>query len=95
MKIGLIPLVLLLAGCVQTTRLADLPTGSCLVSDPLRMRYAGAEFKLDMRDELQWGANARVARVIRSDDVVTSDFSPNRLNIVLGDSDQIDGLSCG
>lgn len=94
MKIGLSPLVLL-AGCVQTPPIASLPTGPCLVGEPLRMRYVGVDFELAMRDDMQWGANARIARVLRPDAPGTMDVQPDRLNIVLDETGQIEGLRCG
>ncbi len=38
---------------------------------------------------------AQPIRVIRPDDAVTEDFSPERLNVHLDERDRVESLSCG
>lgn len=94
MKAALIPLTLL-AACTTYDKTAGVPTGPCRVDEQVRMRFAGTEFKMSMRDDLRYATNSRIARVLRPDDAATMDVQPDRLNIVLDDGDRIDGLRCG
>lgn len=86
---------LALGACAQTPPLEPLPTGPCRVDDALRMRHIGTEFRLRMRDAIQYEANARTARVLRPDDAATMDLREDRLNIRLGEDGRIDKLDCG
>ncbi len=84
-----------LAGCVGTPPMAATPSGPCRIDDALRMRHIGTEFRMRDRDAIQYGANARTARVLRPDDAATMDFREDRLNIRLSEDGKIDALDCG
>ncbi len=95
MKTVTMPALLgLLAGCTTMDAPRE-PTGPCRVDMSFQMRYVGAEFKMQLRDEIQYAANARIARILRHDDPVTKDLRPDRLNILLGEDGKIDALTCG
>ena len=84
----------LMAGCTTMDRPVE-PTGPCRVDLSFQMRYVGTDFKMPLRDEIQYAANARIARVLHADDPVTMDIRPDRLNILLGEDGKIDALTCG
>ena len=86
---------LALGACAQTPALEPLASGPCRVDEGLRMRHVGTEFRLRMRDTIQYEANARTARVLRRDDAATMDIREDRLNIRLGEDGRIDALDCG
>jgi hypothetical protein len=71
------------------------PAGPCAVTEPVKMRWAGAKFKLRDRDAVRHDAQARIARVLRPGDPATMDFRPERLNIMVDDLGQITDLTCG
>ena len=85
---------LTLAACAPMAPLPQ-PTGPCAVTEAMRARYVGVKFRMAMRTEVQRAANARTARLLRAGDAATMDFRPDRLNILLDDNGQIDGLRCG
>ena len=90
-----VPVLLgLLSGCT-TMPAPPEPTGPCRVDMSLQMRYVGTEFKMPLRDEIQYATNARIARILRPDDPVTKDLRPDRLNILLGEDGKINALTCG
>lgn len=84
-----------LAGACTTMAEPPAPRGPCVVDERLRVRYAGVKFKARMRAEIERTANAATSRVLHPDDAATMDFRPDRLNILLDDGGQIDGLRCG
>ncbi len=84
----------LMAGCTTMTGPAE-PTGPCRVDMSFQMRYVGSEFKMPLREEIQYAANARIARILHPDDPVTKDLRPDRLNILLGEDGKINALTCG
>ncbi|MBJ6121001.1 I78 family peptidase inhibitor [Sphingomonas mollis] len=95
MKLILISAAVLTAtGCTSMPPVTP-PTGPCGVDDAMRRRFIGTDFKLTMRDEIQYGANARTARVLRPDDAATMDMQPDRLNILLDDNGKVNDLRCG
>ncbi|MBD8547354.1 I78 family peptidase inhibitor [Sphingomonas sp. CFBP 8760] len=71
------------------------PTGPCRVDMSFQMRYVGSEFKMPLREEIQYAANARITRILHLDDPVTKDFRTDRLNILLGEDGKINALTCG
>ena len=91
----IVPLTLLgLAACAPIAPLPE-PSGPCAVTEPMRARYIGAKFRTAMREEVQRAANARTLRVLRPGDAATMDFRPDRLDVLLDDGGQVDGLRCG
>ena len=93
MRIAILTL-LGLAACAPMAPLPE-PTGPCAVTEALRGRYIGVRFRTAMREEVQRAANARIARVLRPDDVATTDLRSDRLDILLDDGGQVEGLRCG
>ncbi len=87
-------LPVLVAGCA-TMQPPPPPRGPCVVDETVRMRFAGMKFRERMRPEIERATNSATSRVLRSDDAATMDFRPDRLNILLDDGRQIDGLRCG
>jgi hypothetical protein len=85
---------LAIAACAPVAPLPE-PSGPCAVTETVRGRYIGVKFRESMRAELQRDTNARIARVVRPDDVVTMDLRQDRLDILLDDGNQIEGLRCG
>ena len=83
-----------LTGCTTMAE-PPMPTGPCGVSEPLRMRFVGTKYRMEMRDEMQALSNSRVARVLRPGDVATMDLREDRLNIEVDDGGQVSGLRCG
>ena len=83
-----------LAGCTTMAE-PPQPTGPCRVTEQLRMRFVGTEFRMDMRDEMQSLSNSRTARVLRPGDAATMDVREDRLNIDVDDGGQVSGLRCG
>ena len=71
------------------------PTGPCVVTEPVKMRWAGVKFNLRDRDAIRRDAQARIARVLRPGDAATMDFREDRLNIMVDDFGQITNLTCG
>ncbi len=95
MRMMIAPALLgLIAGCT-TMDAPPEPTGPCRVDMSFQMRYVGMEFKMPLREEIQYAANARIARILRPDDAVTKDLRPDRLNILLSEDGKIDALTCG
>lgn len=94
MRYALIPLAVL-GACTQTVQMPQEPKGPCVVDEALRRQFTGTKFRLDMRDEIQARANARVARVLRPDDAATMDYREDRLNILLDDDGRVNGFRCG
>lgn len=95
MKLILISAAVLTATSCTTMPSIAPPSGPCRVDDVMRRRFIGTDFKLTMRDEIQYGANARTARVLRPDDAATMDVQPDRLNILLDDDGKVNDLRCG
>lgn len=86
------------AGLVQgcTTMAPPAPArGPCVVDGGAKMRYAGVKFRERLRPEIERATHAAMSRVLRPDDAATMDFRAERLNILLDDGGQIDGLRCG
>jgi hypothetical protein len=84
----------LVTGCTTMERMPE-PTGPCRVDMTLQMRYVGTDFKMAMRPEMQYAANARTARILRPDDAATMDMQPDRLNILLDEDGKVNALKCG
>jgi hypothetical protein len=84
----------LVAGCATMER-PVAARGPCVVDEKVRMRFAGVKFRERMRPEIEAATNAAMSRVLRPDDAATMDFRAERLNILLDDGGQIDGLRCG
>ena len=91
----LIGSLFLLTGCTTMEAPPFAPAGPCRVDEAVRMRFAGAKFRMNMRDELQQRTNSRIARVLRPGDAATMDVREDRLNIGVDDGGQIVGLRCG
>lgn len=95
MKTLMVPVLLgLVAGCTTMDGPPE-PTGPCRVDMSFQMRYVGTDFNMRMRDEIQYAANARIARILRPDDPVTKDLRPDRLNILLAEDGKVNALTCG
>ncbi|MDP1026161.1 I78 family peptidase inhibitor [Sphingomonas sp. KR1UV-12] len=94
MKTPIIAGLLLAAGCAPVAPV-EPPRGPCMVDEALRMRFVGTKFRMTMRETIQRAANARTARILRPDDAATMDYREDRLNILLDDGGQVDGLRCG
>jgi hypothetical protein len=94
MRIGLLMVPVLVAGCATMTPPPAL-AGPCKVDERLRARFVGVKFRETMRGEIQNLANAPMARVLHPGDMTTREFRAERLNIMLDDGGQIDGLHCG
>jgi hypothetical protein len=71
------------------------PSGPCAVTDIVRSRYIGTKFREAAREPLQRDTNSRIARVLRPGDAATMDLREDRLNIMVDDGGQIEGLRCG
>ena len=84
----------LLAACAPLAPMAE-PTGPCQVSEMMRGRHIGTRFREAKRELLQREANARTARVLRPDVAATMDLRPDRLDILVDEGGQIEGLRCG
>ena len=85
---------MLAAGCA-TMQPPVVARGPCVIDERVKMRFAGVKFRERMRPEIERAANAAMSRVLRPDDAATMDFRAERLNILLDDGGQIDGLRCG
>lgn len=84
----------LIAGCTTMAE-PPAPRGPCVVGESLRMRFVGMKFHERMRGAIEREAHAATSRVLNPGDVATMDFRADRLNILLDDLKQIDGLRCG
>ncbi|MCP3733669.1 I78 family peptidase inhibitor [Sphingomonas sp. RP10(2022)] len=93
-KAWLMMLPVMAAGCTTMAE-PPAPAGPCVISQELQMRYAGVKFRERLRSEIERTAHARTSRVLHRGDAATMDFRPDRLNIVLDDGNQIEGLRCG
>lgn len=82
------------AACAPMVPLPE-PSGPCAVTETMRGRYIGTKFRLRDRDEIQYAANARLARVVREGDAVTMDHRADRLDILLDETGRVEGLRCG
>lgn len=93
----ILPALLLAAGlsACATMPPPPEPTGPCAITEPVKMRWAGVNFKLRERDAVRRDARARIARVLRPNEPATMDFRPDRLNIMVDDFGQITDLTCG
>ena len=87
-------LIVAAAACTPMEPLVEA-AGPCTVTDMLRSRYVGTKFRESMRDPLQTEANARIARVLRPDVSATMDVRADRLDVLVDDGGQIEGLRCG
>jgi hypothetical protein len=85
---------LAVAACAPMAPLPE-PTGPCAVTDQIRGRYIGTRFREAAREPIRREANARIARVLRPDDIATTDLREDRLNVMVDDGGQIEGLRCG
>lgn len=85
----------LVAGCATMQPPPMAARGPCVVDGRMKMQFAGVKFRERMRPEIEIAANAAMSRVLRPDDAATMDFRAERLNILLDDGGQIDGLRCG
>lgn len=83
-----------LGGCM-TMAPPPPPAGPCVVTEQARMRYAGVKFRERMRDGLEAETQSRISRTLHPDDAATMDFRPDRLNILLDETNAIIGLKCG
>ena len=86
---------MLAAGCTTMTERPAPPRGPCVVDEALRMRFVGVKFRERMRPEIERQAQAATSRVLNPGDAATMDIRPERLNILLDDLKQIEGLRCG
>ncbi|HEX8415497.1 MAG TPA: I78 family peptidase inhibitor [Sphingomicrobium sp.] len=59
------------------------------------MRFVGQRYVSVMRDDLAAETRSAVVRVLRLDDAATMDLREDRLNVLVGDDDQIEDLRCG
>ena len=89
----LVVTVLAVSACASMAPLPQ-PTGPCAITDAVRMRYIGVRYRELMRTVMEMDANARVSRILRPDVPGSSDERNDRLDILLDDHDQIDGLRC-
>ncbi len=87
-------LPVLVAGCAAMEAPAA-PRGPCVVDEKAKLRFAGVKFRERMRPEIERATNSAISRVLRPGDAATKDFRVDRLNIMLDDGGQIDGLNCG
>ena len=69
--------------------------GPCLVDERAKMRFAGVKFRERMRPEIEHATNAARSRILRPGDITTKEFFAERLNIMLDDGGEIEGLRCG
>jgi hypothetical protein len=94
MRMMAVVLPVLVAGCATMER-PVAARGPCVIDERVKMRFAGVKFRERMRPEIERATHAAMSRVLRPDDAATMDFRPERLNILLDDGGQIDGLRCG
>ena len=94
MRMMAVVLPVLVAGCATMER-PVAAHGPCAMDERVKMRFAGVKFRERMRPEIEHAANAAMSRVLRPDDAATMDVRAERLNILLDDGGQIDGLRCG
>lgn len=94
MRVMALMVPVLLAGCATMER-PVAARGPCVVDERVRMRFAGVKFRERMRGEIEQATQSAMSRVLRPGDAATMDFRPDRLNILLDDGGQIDGLRCG
>lgn len=95
MKTALVAFAFALAGCgMLPPILAErAPAGTC---DTERLpRLVGRAASPELGAEAQRRSGAARLRWIRPGDVVTMDFSPQRLNIYLDAQDVVARLACG
>ena len=90
----MIPLVAV-AACTPTLRPDAPPTASCVVREQVRMRYVGQRYVSSMREDLAAKTRSPVVRVLRPDDAATRDLREDRLNVLVGGDERIEGLRCG
>lgn len=83
-----------IAGCTTMAE-PPAPRGPCEITEKLRMRFVGVKFRERMRSEIEREAHAATSRVLNPGDAATMDLRPDRLNILLDDLKQIEGLRCG
>jgi hypothetical protein len=69
--------------------------GPCAVDERVKMRFAGMKFRERMRPEIEQATNAARSRILRPGDITTKEFLAERLNIMLDDGGEIEGLRCG
>jgi hypothetical protein len=90
----MIPLVAV-AACTPTLRPDAQPTGPCAVREEVRMRFVGQRYVSSMRKDLAAETRSPVVRVLRQDDAATMDLREDRLNVLVGSDERIEGLRCG
>ena len=88
-------LPVLAAGCTTMAERPAPPRGPCVVDERLRMRFVGVKFHERLRADIERQAQAATSRVLNPGDAATMDFRPDRLNILLDDLKQVEGLRCG
>jgi hypothetical protein len=59
------------------------------------MRFVGQRYVSAMREDLAAKTRSPVVRVLRPDDAATMDLREDRLNVLVGDDERIEGLRCG
>jgi hypothetical protein len=98
MKTALLALAFALAGCGVLPPIGPIspdrpPEGTC--STERLPRLVGRAGTPELGAEAQRRSGAARLRWIRPGDMVTMDFSPQRLNIYLDAQDVVERLACG
>jgi hypothetical protein len=91
-----VALVLLMTACAATTPTPESPpppAGEC--NSDAAGALVGREASADLGAEALRLSGARRLRWIRPGDVVTMDYSPQRLNVHLDAAGKVESLACG
>ena len=82
-----------LAACAQVPTPPPMPVQQC-VADPARWAI-GHEASAEVVERIRVDTHSAVARVIHPDDVITMEYSFQRVNVKVNERNAIVGITCG
>lgn len=89
-------LIALITTCLSTAACAGPPVNEAPAPVPTSCDAAGLQGLIGLsRNLAELFARERPARILEHDSIITMEFRPNRLNIVMGPNGQIATIRCG